>query len=207
MKQQVATHCKCKSGQEKKSSYRNHIAILSKNTQYAELQVSISWAGILLANKQLTCTKELGLMYYSLGVQISYCYISWSHWECNPQRHSSASMDEFLMEEPAFASEKTREYWITASSPPRRIILLENWFCLKTPISISPTNSKLQTKTSTAMQKVDRKVFQNYHKCNQQTWYSRSQGSEICKPIAIFPCCKLCMHVASGCIRTRIAIK
>ena len=116
MKQQVATSCKCKIGQEKKSSYRNHIAILSKKTQHAELQVSISWAGILLANKQLTCTKELGLMYYYLGVQISYCYISWSHWECNPQRHSSASMDEFLMEEPAFASENNREYWITVSS-------------------------------------------------------------------------------------------
>lgn len=32
------------------------------------------------------------------------------------------------------------------------------------------------------------------------TWYSRSQGSVICNPIAIFSSCKLCMQVARGCI-------
>jgi hypothetical protein len=31
------------------------------------------------------------------------------------------------------------------------------------------------------------------------TWYSRSQGSESCNPIAIFDNCKLCMHFARGC--------
>lgn len=31
------------------------------------------------------------------------------------------------------------------------------------------------------------------------TWYSRNQGSEICKPTAIFSACILCMHIARGC--------
>ena len=34
-----------------------------------------------------------------------------------------------------------------------------------------------------------------------------SQGSEICIPIAILLCCKLCMHVARGCIQTGKAVK
>ena len=32
------------------------------------------------------------------------------------------------------------------------------------------------------------------------TWYSRSQGSESCNPIALFDTCKVCMHFARGCM-------
>lgn len=111
--------------------------------------------------------------------------------------HSSACMDEFSTEEPAYQKEtnenekgKSKSYqksdWAfeEASYTLRKNIILS---------SLSANELPHLVKT-----KIVRLRFGG-------TWYSRSQGSDICKPTAIFSICKLCMQVARGCTWTNEA--
>lgn len=108
---------------------------------------------------------------------------------------SSACMDEFSMEEPAYHEETNGNGKGKSESYQKSGWAFEEASCTLRENIILRSRISADELPHLVMTKLVRLRFGG-------TWYSRSQGSDICKLTAIFSICKWCMQVARGCTWT-----